>query len=52
MQGYSDTSAIQALKAETPTNRSISSVYVRSYTSYANLAKTDMGVPRLRLRAS
>ena len=51
MKGYSDTSAIQTLKAETPRNRSIASAYVRSYTSYANWAKTDTGVPRLRLRA-
>ena len=54
MQGYSDASAIQTLKAETPTNRSISSAYVRSYTSVLRLIWAYLsygyGRPRQQLR--
>ena len=65
-RGYSDASAVQPLKAETPRNRSIASAYVailrtstelrliRLYLGYGYIRAyycTGTGVLRLRLRA-
>ena len=56
MQGYSDASVIQTLKAETPRNHSIASAYVRSYNSVpTELTQAYLGYgygrPRQQLRA-